>query len=58
MEPKKLKRRKYFTNALLEIGVWVFIEEELRSCANIISAVEKLIVWHKAITTYRYFDTV
>ena len=53
MNLKKLKRINYFTKALLKLIAWVFSEEELSRCANIISAVEKLIVWHKALSTYR-----
>ena len=33
-------------------------EEELRSCANITSAEEKLIVQHKALPTYKEVDAV
>ena len=30
----------------------------MTSCENITSAVEKLIVWHKVLTTYREGDVV
>ena len=53
MNLKKLKRIKYFTKALLELIARVFSEEEVRICANITASVEKLIVWHKALPTYR-----
>ena len=54
----KFKKIKYFTKALLEIRDWGFSEEEVSSCANITAEVEKLIVWHKALTTYRKGDKV
>ena len=58
MKLKKLERIKYFTKALLELRSWGFCEEEVRICANIKSAVEKLIVWHKSLSTYREGDEV
>ena len=58
MELKKLKREKYFTNALLELRAQGFSEEEVSSCANITTAAEKVIVWHKALPTYREGDEV
>ena len=58
MNLKKLKRIKYFTNALLELRAWGFSEEEVRSCSNIKAEVKKLIVWHKALSTYREGDEV
>ena len=50
---KKFERVKYFTKALLELSGWGFSEQDVSSCANIIAAVENLIVWHKALLTYR-----
>ena len=44
---KKTKRINYFIKALLDLLYWGFIEEEVSSCANITTAAEKLIVWHK-----------
>ena len=58
MELKKLERMKYFSKALLEIRAQGFSEEEARISANIIAAVEKLIVWHKELPTYREVDVV
>ena len=58
MKLKKLKRIKYFTKALLELRARGFREEVVIICANIKSAVEKLIVWHKALPTYREGDEV
>ena len=55
---KKLNRIKYFTKALQELRSWGFSEEEVNSCANIKSAVENLIVWHKSLPTYREGDEV
>ena len=52
MNPKKLKRIKYFIKELPELRASGFSEEEVSSCANITAAVEKLIVWHKAKPTY------
>ena len=56
MNLKKFKRIKYFTKALLELRDKGFSEEEMRSCANITDAVEKLIMWHKSLSTYREGD--
>ena len=53
MNLKKLKRIKYFTKVLLELRARGFSEEEMSSCATITSAVDKLIVWQKALPTYR-----
>ena len=53
MNLKKLNRIEYFTKALLELRAWWFSEVEVISCANITAAAEKLIVWHKEMTTYR-----
>ena len=53
MELKKIKRKKYFTKAPLELGDWGCSEEEVSICYNITAAVEKIIVLHKATTTYR-----
>ena len=39
MELKKLKRKKYFTKALLELSAWGFIEEEVSSCTIITAEV-------------------
>ena len=58
MEMKKLKRIKYFTKVLLELGSWSFSEEEVSSCANITAAVEKIILWDKELPTYREGDVV
>ena len=44
MELKKTNRIKYSTKALLELRYQGFIKEEVRSCANISSALDKLIV--------------
>ena len=55
---KKLKRKKYFTRKILELGDQGFSEEEVISCANITAAVEKLILWHKALPTYIEVDVV
>ena len=52
-EPNKLKRIKYFNKALLETRAWGFSEEETRICANITAAVDNMIVWHKALPTYK-----
>ena len=52
MEPKKLERIKYFTNTLMELRDQGFSEKEVIRCANIIAAVEKRMVWHKALSTY------
>ena len=53
MELKKLERKKYFTKSLLDLRSSGFSGEEVSSCANITDSVEKLIVWHKVLTTYR-----
>ena len=58
MNLKNLKRVKYFTKSLLELIAWGFSKEEVRRYANITDAVEKLIVWHKALLTYREGDEV
>ena len=55
---KKLNRIKYFTKALLELRYREFSEDEVNSCANITSAVEKLIAWHNGLPTYREDDEV
>ena len=49
---------KYFTEVLLELRDWCFSEEEVISCDNITDAVEKMIVWHKSLPTYREGNTV
>ena len=58
IELNKLNRIKYFTKSILEIRAWEFSEEGVISCANITSAEEKLIVWHKELPTYKEGDTV
>ena len=58
MNLKKINRTKYFTKSLLEIRAWGFIAEELSSCANIIAAAEKLIMWHKSLPAYIEGDEV
>ena len=58
IELKKLERIKNFTKALLELRDQGFSDEELITCTNIKSAVEKLIVWYKALPTYREGDAV
>ena len=58
MELKKLKRIKHFTEAALDLRSWVISEEEVSSCANITTLVEKIIVWHKSQPTYREGDAV
>ena len=58
VELKKLERITYYTKELLELRARAFSEEKLSRCANIKSAVEKLIAWHKALPTYREGDTV
>ena len=58
MELNKINRIKYFTKSLLELRDQGFSEEEVSSCANITAAVEMLILWHKALTTYREGDAV
>ena len=50
---KKLKRIKYSIKALLELRARGFSEDEVRSCANITASVDNMIVWYKALTTYR-----
>ena len=52
MELNKIKRKKYFTKALLELGAQLFSEEEVRSCVNITYVADKLIVWDKELHTY------
>ena len=52
-ELNKIKRIKYFTKALLELRAQGFSEEEVSICDNITDAVEKMIVCHKALPTYR-----
>ena len=58
MELKKLKREKYFTNALLELRAWGFSEEEVNNCPNIKLELDKLIVWHRELQTYREDDVL
>ena len=58
MELNKLKRMKYFTKALLDLIGRVFSEQEVGSCFNIKSAVEKLILWHESLSTYREGDAM
>ena len=58
MNLKKLKRIKYFAKTLLELRDWGFSEEEVSSCANTTSVVDKLIVWNRALPTYREGDEV
>ena len=53
MNLNKIKRIKYFTKALLEPRAWGFSEEDVSSRAKITAIVENLIVWHKALPTYR-----
>ena len=53
MELKKLKRINSFTKVLLELRDQGFSGEEVRSCANIRSSVDKIIVWHKELPTYK-----
>ena len=55
---KTLNSKKYFTKALLELGAQGFSEEEVSSCANIITEVDKLIVGYKQIQTYIEGNTV
>ena len=55
---KKLKRKNYFTKELLELVYQGFSEEEVSSCANITSTVEKIIVWQKVLHTYIEGDGV
>ena len=52
MNLKKLKSIKYFTKALLDIRSQEFSKEKVGSCANITSAVDSMIVCHKALSTY------
>ena len=47
-----------FTKELMELGSWSFSEEEASSYSNITAAVEMLVVWHKAMPTYREGGTV
>ena len=56
MDQKKIKRIKYFTKELLELRDRGFSEEGLISCDNITAVLEKLIVWHKELTSYREGD--
>ena len=58
MELNKIKRINYFTKSLLELRDGVFSEYEVSICANIKVAVENLILWHKALPTYREGDVV
>ena len=58
MELKKIKRKMCFTKELMELRSWSFSEEEVSSCSNIPSAAEMLVVWHKAMPTYREGGTV
>ena len=58
MELKKLKKIKFFYKSHLEPIYRGFSEEEVIRCANITAAVEKLIVWHKALPTYREGNAV
>ena len=58
MKLNKLKRIKYFTKSLLELRARGFSAEEVISCANIIAAVENLIVWHKSLSNYIKDDDV
>ena len=53
MVMKKLNIIKYFAKALLELRAQVFSDEVVSICANITAAVEQLIVFHKALPTYR-----
>ena len=55
IELKKLKGENYFIKALLELRARGFSKEEVRICANITSMVDKLVVWHKELHTYREF---
>ena len=58
MELKKLKRKKYFTKALLELRAWGFSEEEVNNSSNITLELDKLIVWHRELHTYREDDVL
>ena len=58
MELNKLKRLKYFNKSLLEIRDQSFSEEEVSSCANITAEMENLVMWNKALPTYREGDAV
>ena len=58
MELKKIERIKCFTKELLETKAQGFSAEEVSRCANITSALEKLIFWHKQLPTYREGDVV
>ena len=58
MELKKLNGIKYFIEAIMEIRSRGFSEEEVSSCANIAATVEKLIVWHKSLPTYKEGNVV
>ena len=57
-ELKKIKRKNYFSNAILELLSWGFSKEEVISCANITAALEKFFVRQKLISTYREGDAV
>ena len=58
MNLDKFKRINYFTKELLELRAWGLSEQDVISYYNNTSAVEKLIVWHKALPTYREGDQV
>ena len=47
MELKKVKRGKYFTRDILELGAQRFSEGEVRICASITAEVDKIILRHK-----------
>ena len=42
----------------MELGARGFSEDEVSSCANITSEVEKIILLHREINTYREGDAV
>ena len=58
MELNKLKRKKYFTEALLSLVYQGFSWEEVSICANITDGMENLIVWYKSLLTYIEGDAV
>ena len=58
MELNKLKRKKYFTEALLSLVYQGFSWEEVSICANITASAENLIVWYKALTAYGEGDAL
>ena len=58
MELHKTKKIKYFTKELLELKYQGFSEEEVIICANSTAALEKMVVWHKELTSYREVDAV